>query len=69
MWSSALRGLRLKMREFIGSNCSKFEPMNSRTSKACSAIWRNSSAFARTNSGLSALADESEAIPATLRHD
>src|SRR6266508_5513566 len=41
--------------------------MNSRMSNACSAIWRNSSAFARTKSGLSALADKSEAIPARSR--
>src|SRR5215510_4256319 len=41
--------------------------MNSSMSKACSAIWPNSSAFARTKSGSSALADKSEAIPARSR--
>src|SRR5262245_45238729 len=41
--------------------------MNSRTSKACSAMMRNSSALARTKSGLSAFADKSEAMLARSR--
>jgi len=41
--------------------------MNARTSKACSTMRRNSSAFARTKSGSSAFADKSKAMAARSR--